>query len=140
MRDLRRLRRAARPGLVLLSTLLAAVLVVAQGPGQQGQAPPKEEGKEGKKEEKKAEKGRGRIFTGKITMRSSRQESETASYGFKGVGEDGRVQQAALGTQPTGQDHAKVAQLASHRPAREEIEAFLAQLRGEGTSERGKSP
>lgn len=114
-------RRAARLGLAGLALLVAAALLVAQGPGQQSQAPPKEKEKEAKKEEKP----RGRIFTGKIALRSSRQESETASYGFKGVGEDGRVQQAALATQPSGTDHSKLAQLAAYKLPREELHAFL---------------
>ena len=115
-------RQRARPGLVVLSTLLAAALLLAQAPGQQPQEPPKEKEKEAKKE-----KPPQRIFTGKIALRSSRQESETATYGFKGVGDDGQVQKAALGTHASGSDYSKVGQMASYQVPREELQAFLDQ-------------
>lgn len=112
-------RPRVKPGFLLLSTLLAGVLLLAQGPGQQPQGPPKE-----KKEEKK-EQPPPRTFTGKITLRSSRQESETATYGFKGVGDDGTVQKAALATQASGSDYAKVGEMASYKLPSEELQAFL---------------
>jgi len=113
-------RRVPRAGLLLLGALLAAGLLLAQAPAQQ---PPPEE----KKQDKKEEKPRKRVFTGKISLRSSRQEKETASYGFKGVGEDGRVQQAALNAQPSGEDWVKTNQLAAYQLPPEELAAFLAQ-------------
>ena len=113
-------RRIPRAGLLLLGVLLAAGLLLAQAPAQQ---PPPEE----KKQEKKEEKPRKRVFTGKISLRSSRQEKETASYGFKGVGEDGRVQQAALEKQPGEVDVIKVARLAINDARPEALAAFLAQ-------------
>ena len=114
-------RRTPRPGLLLLGALLAAALLLAQAPGQQ-QPPPEE-----KKQEKKEEKPRKRVFTGKINLRSSRQEKETASYGFKGVGPDGRMEQAALNAQPSGEDWVKTNQLAAYQLPPEELAAFLAQ-------------
>lgn len=128
-------RRAPRPGLVVLSALLAAVLLLAQGPGQQPQAPPKEKEKEAKKE-----KPPSRIFSGKIALRSSRQESETATYGFKGVGDDGQVQKAALATQPTGLEYHKVEQMTIYQVPHEELLAFLEQagLHTRGTAEKEK--
>ena len=114
-------RRTPRPGLLLLGALLAAGLLLAQAPGQQ-QPPPEE-----KKQEKKEDKPRKRVFTGKINLRSSRQESETASYGFKGVGPDGRMEQAALERQPGETDYIKVARLAIYQTKAEELAAFLAQ-------------
>lgn len=123
-------RRIPRAGLLLLGALLAAGLLLAQAPAQpdSGQQPPPEEKKQDKKEEKprKPESGK-RVFTGKISLRSSRQEKETASYGFKGVGEDGRVQQAALNAQPSGEDWVKTNQLAAYQLPPEELAAFLAQ-------------
>lgn len=115
------LRRIARPGLLMVGALLAAALLLAQTPGQQ-QPPPEE-----KKQEKKEEKPRKRVFTGKITLRSSRQESETASYGFKGIGPDGQVEQSVLAAQPTSDDYLKTARLSTHRPQADELQAFLAQ-------------
>ena len=113
-------RRIPRAGLLLLGALLAAGLLLAQAPAQQ---PPPEE----KKQEKKEEKPRKRVFTGKINLRSSRQEKETASYGFKGVGPDGRMEQAALERQPGETDYIKVARLAIYQTKAEELAAFLAQ-------------
>jgi hypothetical protein len=113
-------RRRLRPGLLLLA-LAAAALLFAQAPGQQ--EPPPEE----KKQEKKEGKPRKRVFTGKINLRSSRQEQETASYGFKGVGPDGRMEQAALERQPTETDVIKVARLAIHDAKPDELAAFLAE-------------
>ena len=113
-------RRIPRAGLLLLGALLAAGLLLAQAPAQQ---PPPEE----KKQEKKEEKPRKRVFTGKINLRSSRQEKETASYGFKGVGPDGRMEQAALNAQPGETDYIKVARLAINDVRPEELAAFLAQ-------------
>jgi len=114
-------RRTPRPGLLLLGALLAAALLLAQAPAQQ-QPPPEE-----KKQEKKEEKPRKRVFTGKINLRSSRQEKETASYGFKGVGPDGRMEQAALNAQPGEMDVIKVARLAINDARPEELAAFLAE-------------
>lgn len=113
-------RRSPRPGLLLVGALAAAALLLAHAPTQQ---PPPEE----KKQEKKEEKPRKRVFTGKINLRSSRQEKETASYGFKGVGPDGRMEQAALNAQPGETDYIKVARLAINDARPEELAAFLAQ-------------
>lgn len=117
-----RLRQIAKPAGLLLAALLAAALLLAQAPGQQQQPPPEE-----KKEEKKEAKPRKRVFTGKINLRSSRQESETASYGFKGVGPNGQVEQAALEKQPGEADFIKLARLAIYQPKPEDLAAFLAQ-------------
>ncbi len=114
-------RRRPKPGLLLAGALAAAALLLAQTPAQQ--PPPPEE----KKQEKKEEKPRKRVFTGKINLRSSRQESETASYGFKGVGPDGRMEQAALERQPGETDIIKVARLAINDAKPEELAAFLAE-------------
>jgi len=113
-------RRIPRAGLLLLGALLAAGLLLAQAPARQ---PLPEE----KKQDKKEEKPRKRVFTGKISLRSSRQEKETASYGFKGVGPDGRMEQAALNAQPGEMDVIKVARLAINDARPEELAAFLAE-------------
>ena len=113
-------RRIPRAGLLLTGALAAAALLLAQAPARQ---PLPEE----KKQDKKEEKPRKRVFTGKINLRSSRQEKETASYGFKGVGPDGRMEQAALNAQPSGEDWVKTNQLAAYQLPPEELVAFLAQ-------------
>lgn len=113
-------RQKAKPGLVILSTLLAAALLLAQAPGQQPQEPPKK-----KDEEAKKEKPPSRIFTGKIALRSSRQESETATAGWKGIGDDGSVQKAAMETPASSVHYDKVAQMASYQVPPEELQAFL---------------
>lgn len=131
-------RQKAKPGLAILSMLLATALLLAQAPGQQPQEPPKEKEKEAKKE-----KPPPRIFTGKIALRSSRQESETATYGFKGVGDDGQVQKAALATHASGSDYSKVGQMAGYQVPPEELQAFLEKggLRGRaGTPGEKKNP
>ena len=63
-------RRIPRAGLLLTGALAAAALLLAQAPARQ---PLPEE----KKQDKKEEKPRKRVFTGKINLRSSRQETET---------------------------------------------------------------
>lgn len=105
---------------LVLALLVAAVLL--QAASQQATPPPAES-----KKEAKEEKPSRRIFTGKIALRSSRQEKETAAAGFKGVGEDGRVQKAALEAQPGDAHRQKVTQLASLQLSREELLAFLQQ-------------
>lgn len=122
-------------GLIFLGALLAAALLVAQEGSKPAPAQPPEKEKQEKKEAKPR-----RTFTGKITLRSSRQESDTASYGFKGVGEDGGVQQATLNAQPGGEDHQKVARLASYQVPGEELQAFIHQggLRAPGTPAKEK--
>ena len=100
------------------SALLAAGLLWAQAGSQRSQAPPPQQ---------KPEKSSKRIFAGKITLVSSRQETETAGAGFKGVGEDGQVQKAVLGTQPDSGANQKVTQLAALQVTAEELAAFLQQ-------------
>lgn len=109
-------------GVLLLAGLLGAAFVLAQEASQQSQPPPKEE------KEKKAEKEKTsrRLFGGgKISLRSSRQEQDTAGHGFKGVGEDGKVQRAALSAQPGSEEYAKVAQMSGYKVPQDDLAAFL---------------
>lgn len=117
--------------LALGGGLLAAGLVWAQGGGQRSQAPPAQQSQA---------KPAGRIFTGKISLVNSRQSSETAGAGFKGVGEDGQVQKAVLSTQPDAGIQQKVVQLSAFRVSDEEVAAFIQQggLRTQSVGRRGR--
>ena len=128
----------ARRGLAwaLAAVVLAAAVLLAQEAEQKRQEPPK-------KEDKKAdrEKAAGRIFSGKITLVSSRQEEDTAGHGFKGVGDDGQVTRAALKAQPGAKEHSLVAAMRSAQASPEELAAFLEQgnLKRRSTRQRGGS-
>ena len=118
--------------LALVVGLVSTALLLAQEARQQAQPPAKEQ-------EKKAEKQKAarRLFGGgKVTLVSSRQESDTAAHGFKGVGEDGRVTRAALTAEPSGEDFAKVTQMTSAQVSPEDLSVFLTEAGLRGRSER----
>lgn len=126
-----------RVALVLLALLLVATALLAQGAGQQGKKPPEK----GKQAEKGKEKPSKRIFSGRITLVSSRQESDTAGHGFKGVDEDGKVQKAVLASQPGSADYQKVAQMREARASADELSGFLQEggLRSRSSRRRRRS-
>jgi len=114
--------RLLRPVLWLVSLLLAATLLLAQGQGQKPDKAPKDD--KGKKEEKK-EPGSRRIFTGQVALKSSHQESATMGAGFKGVDQNGQVMKEALAREPSGDDYLKAARLSIGQPTPEDLAAFL---------------
>jgi hypothetical protein len=124
-----------RVALVLLALLLVATVLLAQGAGQKGKKAP-EKGKQAQKE-----KPSKRIFGGRVTLVSSRQESDTAGHGFKGVDEDGSVQKAVLASQPGGGDYQQVAQMRESRASADELAAFLQEggLRTQSSRRRRRS-
>ncbi|MCI0403497.1 MAG: hypothetical protein L0212_08245 [Acidobacteria bacterium] len=126
--------RLVRPGLLLLSLLLAASLLLAKGQGQKPDKPPPDD--KGKKEGKKEPASR-RIFTGQVALKSSHQESATMGAGIKGVDENGQVAKDVLARQPGAEHYQKVAQLGSWQVPADELAAFLQQanLRRRGGSQ-----
>lgn len=101
----------------MVAALLATTLLLAHISGQQKNP--------STKKAEKGEKRSGRIFTGKITLRSSRQSQDTAAAGFKGVDDLGRVMAAALKSQPGSKDYDKVDHLAANKASPEDLRIFL---------------
>jgi len=64
-------------------------------------------------------------FTGQITATGSRNNKDTASAGFKGVGDDGKVTTAALNASPTTADTNAALQLSLVGVSDADLQAFI---------------
>lgn len=102
--------------LLLAGGAFATIYVQEKGKGKD-----KDKKEEKKPEEKKDEP----LLTKKIGLKSSRQSQDTATLGYKGIGEDGQVQKAALDAGIAVDGTQKAAAMASYTLPAGEVDTFV---------------
>jgi hypothetical protein len=113
-------------------SLAVPLAAFQQKGGQKGQTQGTQKKDDKDKDEKKDEKSDASkdekpkpLFEGKMQLKSSRRGADTASAGFNGVGDDGKVTKEALAKSATRADSVNAEALVAYSPTPEELTKFL---------------
>jgi hypothetical protein len=102
--------------------------------------PEKKQEQQKTEEQKKQEQQPAPLFAGKGGLKSSRQEKDSATLGFSGVGPNGEVEQAVLNATPTSADQQKAYEMGKRGVAPDALQMFIleGQLNPQGAPKSGK--
>ena len=114
-------RHKSQLGILLTFLLLAGGAFATIYVQEKGKGKDKDKKEEKKPEEKKEEP----LLTKKVGLRSSRQTQDTATLGYKGIGEDGQVQKAALDAGIAVDGTQKAVAMASYTLPAGELDTFV---------------